>query len=67
VVPKTKQDLEWEAKSDVDTLIHSQEVLADKGRRDRAVAEIKRRNTATDKAAQQLQAKVGKKLKGVFG
>jgi hypothetical protein len=65
-VSKTKQDLEWEARTDIDTPIHSQEILSDTGRRKRAMDEITRRNAATDKAAQQLRVKVGAKLKEVF-
>jgi len=58
---KTKSDLEWEAKNDVDTLIHAQEILADAGRKKRALAEIEKRNTATAKAEAQLEAKTAQR------
>ena len=60
---KTKSDLEWEAKNDVDTLIHAQEILADAGRKKRALAEIEKRNTATAKAEAQLEAKTTQRVK----
>jgi len=60
---KTKSDLEWEAKNDVDTLIRAQEILADGGRKKRALAEIEKRNAATAKAESQLEAKVAQRTK----
>ena len=58
---KTKSDLEWEAKNDVNTLIRAQEILADAGRKKRALAEIEKRNTATAKAEAQLEAKTAQR------
>ena len=60
---KIKEDLEWQAQSDVDTLIHAQEILADAGRKKRALAEIEKRNTATAKAEAQLEAKTAQRAK----
>jgi hypothetical protein len=58
-----KSDLEWEAKNDVDTLIRAQEILADGGRKKRALAEIEKRNTATAKAEAQLERKTSDRIK----
>jgi len=60
---KTKEDLEWEAKNDVDTLIHAQEILADAGRKKRALAEIEKRNAAVAKAEAQLERKTSERIK----
>ena len=61
--PKTKSDLEWEARNDVDCLIKAQEILADGGRKKRALAEIEKRNTATAKAEAQLERKTAQRAK----
>lgn len=63
---KTQSDLEWEAKNDVDTLIKAQEILADAGKRKRALTEIEKRNTATAKAESQLEAKTSQRIKKTF-
>lgn len=63
---KTKSDLEWEAKNDVDTLIRAQEILANSGRKKRALAEIEKRNAATLKAEAQLERKTSERMKKVF-
>ena len=60
---KISEDKEWEAKQDVDTLIRAQEILADSGRRKRALAEIEKRNAATAKAENQLEAKTSQRMK----
>ena len=63
---KTKLDLEWEAQQDVDTLIRAQEILADSGRKKRALIEIEKRNVATAKAEIQLERKTSERMKKVF-
>jgi len=63
---KIKTDEDWEARNDVDTLIRAQEILGDSKRVKRAKIEITRRNKATDKAAVQLEAKTGQRLKETF-
>jgi len=63
---KTKSDLEWEAQQDVDTLIRAQEILADSGRKKRALIEIEKRNVATAKAEIQLERKTSERMKKVF-
>jgi len=60
---KTEKDYARDASYDVDTLIRAQEVLADPKRKKFALAEIHKRNNATDKAAIQLEAKTTERLK----
>lgn len=61
---KTEED--WEARNDVDTLIRAKEILGDASRKKRALAEIERRDVATDEAKKQLQSKTSKRLSKVF-
>ena len=53
---------DWEARDDVDTVIKANEIMNDPKRKKRALAEIQKRNNATDKAEQQLEAKTTERL-----
>jgi hypothetical protein len=64
---KTKQDLEWEARSDVDALIKAQEILDDSGRKTRALAEIHKRNADTKQAEAQLESRTSERAKKLLG
>ena len=64
---KTKEELEWEAKTDVDTLIKAQEILDDSGRKTRALAEIRKRHTDTKQAEAQLESKTSERAKKLLG
>ena len=59
MVPKTKQDREWEAQGDADTLARASEIAVDKSRMKRALV------ASQKKVA--LVAKVDKKLREIFG
>lgn len=61
-----KSEEDWEAESDVDTLIHAREILADDSRKERALTVAKKRNKATDETMKQLQSKTSKRLKKTF-
>lgn len=64
-VPTSEKD--WEAEEDVRTLIRAQEVLGDPKRKQRALAQVKKQNEATDKAEAQLVAKTSARMKKVGG
>lgn len=55
---RTKSEKQWQAESDAGTLTTAQEILADKNRRQRALAEVNRKA--------ELANKVSKKLREVF-
>jgi hypothetical protein len=59
VVPKTKQDREWEAQNDADTLARAQEISTDKVRMKRALIQSQKKAV--------LAVKVDEKLRKVFG
>ena len=66
VMAKIKSDLEWEARNDVDTLIKAKEILADAGRKKRALTEIEKRDAATAGAKAELERKTSERMKKTF-
>lgn len=61
----SKPEKDYEAEEDVRTLIRAQEVLSDPKRKQRALAQVKKQNEATDKAEAQLVAKTSARMKKV--
>ena len=57
----SKQDLQWQAESDANTMMRYQEIMNDKARRDRAIKEAQRQADDLSKRASVMKSvsKVG--------
>lgn len=68
-MPKKEKYDDWNVRSDVDTLIQANKILNDKSKLPKIRVEFKKRAEALKDTAKELnlESKVGKKLKKVFG